>query len=168
MALVRGPFNITWGGNTLLNVEEISVDYEQDSEDYSTVQHQTYQVDGPIKASVTLTLLASDVPALAVVLPQYHVANGGTLSTGEKVSEANGAIDIKAAQCGTTPVYNDLDIVSCANPGHVFRLVNARTKLDSIEFDDKLRKVVVQFVGEPGSGEGNIQFFKNGTVAVVS
>ncbi len=168
MALVRGPFNITWGGNTLLNVEEISVDYEQDSEDYSTVQHQTYQVDGPIKSSVSLTLLASDVAALAVVLPQYHVANGGTLSTGEKVSEANGAIDIKAAQCGTTPVYNDLDIVSCANPGHVFRLVNARTKLDSIEFDDKLRKVVVQFVGEPGSGEGNIQFFKNGTVAVVS
>lgn len=42
MALVRGPFNITWGGNTLLNVEEISVDYEQDSEDYSTVQHQNF------------------------------------------------------------------------------------------------------------------------------
>ena len=168
MALVRGPFNITWGGNTLLNVEEISVDYEQDSEDYSTVQHQTFQVDGPIKSSVSLTLLASDVAALAVVLPQYHVANGGTLSTGERVSEANGAIDIKAAQCGTTPVYNDLDVVSCANPGHVFRLVNARTKLDSIEFDDKLRKVVVQFIGEPGAGEGNIQFFKYGTVAVVS
>ncbi len=168
MALVRGPFNITWGGNTLLNIEEISVDYEQDSEDYSTVQHQTFQVDGPIKSSVSLTLLASDVPALAVVLPQYHVANGGTLSTGETVSEANGAIDIKAAQCGTNPVYNDLDIVSCANPGHVFRLVNARTKLDSIEFDDKLRKVVVQFVGEPAQGEGNIQFFKYGTVAVVS
>lgn len=168
MALVRGPFNITWGGNTLLNIEEVSVDYEQDSEDYSTVQHQTFQVDGPIKASVTLTLLASDVPALAVVLPQYHVANGGTLSTGEKVSEANGAIDIKAAQCGTNPVYNDLDVVSCANPGHVFRLVNARTKLDSIEFDDKLRKIIVQFIGEPGPGEGNIQFFKDGTIAVVS
>ena len=168
MALVRGPFNITWGGNTLLNIEEVSVDFEQDSEDYSTVQHQTFQVDGPIKASVTLTLLASDVPALAVVLPQYHVANGGTLSTGEKVSEANGAIDIKAAQCGTNPVYNDLDVVSCANPGHVFRLVNARTKLDSIEFDDKLRKIIVQFIGEPGPGEGNIQFFKDGTIAVVS
>lgn len=168
MALVRGPFNITWGGNTLLNVEEISVDYEQDSEDYSTVQHQTFQVDGPIKSSVSLTLLASDVPSLAVVLPQYHVSNGGVLSTGETVSEANGAIDIKAAQCGTTPVYNDLDVVSCANPGHVFRLVNARTKLDSIEFDDKLRKVVVQFVGEPAAGEGNIQFFKDGTIATVS
>lgn len=168
MALVRGPFNITWGGNTLLNIEEISVDYEQDSEDYSTVQHQTYQVDGPIKSSVTLTLLASDVPALAVVLPQYHVANGGTLSTGETVSEANGAIDIKAAQCGTNPVYNDLDIISCANPGHVFRLVSARTKLDSIEFDDKIRKIMVQFVGEPAQGEGNIQFFKSGTIATVS
>jgi hypothetical protein len=168
MALVRGPFNISWGGNTLMNIEEISVDYEQDSEDYTTVQHQTYQVDGPIKSTVTLTLLASDVPALAVVLPQYHVANGGTMSTGERVNEANGAIDVIARDCGDTPIYNDLDIVSCANPGHVFRLVNARTKLDSLEFDDKIRKIMVQFIGEPASTDGNIQFFKAGTINVVS
>lgn len=166
--LVKGPFDLEWGGNTLTNVEEISVDFEQDSEDYSTVQHNTYQVDGPIKASVTLTFLASDVAALAVVLPQYHVANGGVLSTGETVSEANGAIDIKAAACGTNPVYNDLDIISCANPGHVARLVNARTKVDSIEFDDKLRKIMVQFVGEPAQGEASMQFFAEGTIAVVS
>ena len=168
MALVRGPFTITWGGNTLLDIEEISVDYAQDSEDYTTVQHQTYQVDGPIKASVTLSLLASDVPALAAVLPQYHVANGGVMSTGETVNEANGAIDVVAQDCGDNPVYNDLDIVSCANPGQVFRLVNARTKIDSIEFDDKLRKVMVQFVGEPAAGDGNVQFFKSGTIHVVS
>lgn len=166
--LVKGPFDLEWGGNTLTNVEEISVDFEQDSEDYSTVQHNTYQVDGPIKASVTLTFLASDVAALAVVLPQYHVANGGVLSTGETVSEANGAIDIKAAACGANPVYNDLDIVSCANPGQVARLVNARTKVDSIEFDDKLRKIMVQFVGEPAQGEASMQFFTEGTIAVVS
>ena len=67
MALVRGPFDIAWGGNTLVNIEEIEVEYEQDSEDYTTVQHQTFELDGPIKSTVTLTLLASDVPALSVV-----------------------------------------------------------------------------------------------------
>ena len=167
-ALVRGPFDIQWGGNTLLNIEEISVEYEQDSEDYTTVQHQTFQIDGAIKSTVTLTLLASDVAALAAVLPQYHVANGGVMSTGETVSNADGAIDVLALDCDQSPVYNDLDIISCANPGQVFRLVNARTKLDSIEFDDKILKVMVQFVGEPAQGDGNVQFFKEGTINVVS
>lgn len=168
MALVRGPFDIAWGGNTLVNIEEIEVEYEQDSEDYTTVQHQTFELDGPIKSTVTLTLLASDVPALSVVLPQYHVANGGVLSTGETVNEANGAIDVLALDCDDEPVYNDLDIISCANPGQVFRLVNARTKLDSIEFDDKIRKVMIKFIGEPAQGDGNVQFFKEGTINVVS
>lgn len=168
MALVRGPFDLKWGDNTLLNIEEISVDYEQDSEDYTTVQHQSIQLDGAIKASVTLTLLASDVAALSVVLPQYHVNNGGVMSTGETVNNAYGAIDVVALDCDQSPVYNDLDVISCANPGEVFRLVNARTKLDSIEFDDKVRKVMVQFVGEPAQGDGSVQFFKEGTINVVS
>ncbi len=166
--LVRGPWDITWGGNTLTHIEEVEVEYEQDSEDYTTVQHQTFELDGPIKSSLNLTLLATDVAALAAVLPQYHVANGEVLSTGETVNNADGAIDVAAASCDESPVYHDLDIVSCGNPGQVFRLVNARTKLDSIEFDDKIRKVVVRFLGEPASGEANVQFFKEGTIAVVS
>jgi hypothetical protein len=166
--LVRGPFDITWGGNTLSNIEEIEVEFEQDSEDYTTVQHQTYELDGPIKAGVTLTFLATDVPPLAAVLPQFHVANGEVMSTGETVSDAAGAIDVAAVSCDTAPVYNDLDIVSCGNPGQVFRLVNARTRIESIEFDDKIRKVMVKFIGEPGVGEANVQFFKEGTIAVVS
>lgn len=168
MAYVKGPFDITWGGNTLLNIEGIEVEYDQDSEDYTTVQHQTIQLDGPIKSTVNLTLLASDVAALAAVLPQFHVANGGIMSTGQTVNNAAGAIDVLALDCDQSPVYNNLDIVSCANPGEVFRLVNARTKLESVEFDDKIRKVVVQFIGEPAQGDGNIQFFKEGTVTVVS
>jgi hypothetical protein len=168
MALVRGPFDLTWGGNTLTNIEEISTEFEVDSEDYQTVQHQTFEIDGAIKANVTLTLLASDVPALAVVLPQFHVSNGGTLSTGETVNDAGGAIDVAAASCDEETVYNDLYISSCGNPSQVFRLVNARTRLDSVEFDDKLRKVMVKFIGEPGPGEGNIQFFKEGTVTGIS
>lgn len=168
MALVRGPFDIVWGGNTVQNIEEIEVEYEQDSEDYTTVQHQTYELDGPIKSTVTLTFLASDVAALAAVVPQYHVPNGGVMSTGETVNNADGAIDVVALDCDTSPVYNPLDIISCANPGQVFRLVNARTKLDSIEFDDKIRKVMIKFIGEPAQGDGNVQFFKEGTINVVS
>lgn len=168
MALVRGPFDIVWGGNTLANIEEIEVEHEQDSEEYSTVQHQTFELDGAMKSSVSLTLLASDIPALAVVLPQYHIANGGVMSTGETVSNADGAIDVSAASCDSNPVYNNLDIISCGNPGQVFRLVHSRTKLDSIEFDDKIRKIVVKFIGEPASGDANVQFFKEGSINVVS
>lgn len=168
MALVRGPYDLTWNGSTLSTIEEISVDYAQDSEDYTTVQHQTFELDGPIKASVTLTLLASDVAALRLVLPQYHVANGGTLSTGERVSEANGAIDVKALDCEDAVVYSDLDINACGSQSSVFRLVNARTRLDGVEFDDKVRKVMVKFIGEPAQTEATIQFFEENSIAVVS
>lgn len=168
MALVRGPYDLTWRGNTLATIEEIEVDYEQDSEDYTTVQHQTFELDGPMKATVTLTLLASDVAALSLVLPQYHVVNGGTLSTGERVTEANGAIDVKALDCDEAIVYGDLDINACGSQSSVFRLVNARTKLEGVEFDDKIRKVMVKFIGEPASNEATIQFFEENSIAVVS
>lgn len=168
MALVKGPFDVTWGANTLLDIESIDTEFDQSSDDYTTVQHQTYQVDGAIKATVTMTFLSTDVASLAAVLPQYHVANGGTMSTGEVVADTAGAIDVKAAACDESPTYNDLDIESCANPGQVYRLTNARTKIDSVEFDDKIRKVSVQFIGEPGSGDANIQFFKAGTLSIPS
>lgn len=168
MALVKGPFDISWGGNTLANIEEIDVDYDQDSEEYTTVQHNTYEVDGPIKAAVTITFLASDVAALSVALPQYHVQNGGVMSTGETVSEANGAIDLKALNCDAATVYHDLDINACGSQSQIFRLVNARTRLDSVEFDDKLRKVSVKFIGEPDQGEAIIQFFEENSINVVS
>lgn len=167
MALVKGPFNVSWGGNTLLNIEEVSVDYSQDSADYVTVQQQSFTVDGVMKASVTLTLLATDIAALAVVLPQFFVANGGVLSTGETVQQANGAIDLYT-DCTDAIIYNDLKVVGCGNPGQTLRLNNARSTVDSIEFDDKLRKVKVKFIGEPVTGEGVIQFYTDGTVHTIS
>lgn len=169
MALVKGPFDIEWGNNTLVDISDISLDYSQDSNEYTTVANQTYTVDAAIKASVTLTLLASDVAALAAVLPQYHVANGGVMSSGEHVTATEGAIDVKSASCDDEPVYNDLDIISCGNPGQVFRLKNARTKIDSMEFaDNAIRTVSVQFLGEPEQGVANLQFFKEGAITVVS
>lgn len=168
MALVTGPFDVKWGDVILTEISEMEVDYEQDSEDYTTVQHQTFEVDGPQKATAMLTFLASDTAALRHVLPQNFVANGGVMSTGETVSEANGAIDLTPSNCTTSKVYRDLDIISCGNPGQVFRLVNARTRVDSVSFDDKLRTVVVKFIGEPATDEASIQFFTEGTLNVVS
>lgn len=168
MAIVKGPFDITWRGSTLANIEEIAIDYNQDSDEYTTVQHNVFELDGPIKAGVTLTLLASDVPALRVVLPQYHVLNGGTLSTGEKVNEENGAIDLKALNCDAAQVYGDLEINACGVQSSVFRLVRARTRLEGIEFDDKVRKVMIKFVGEPLQGKASVQFFEENSIAVAS
>ena len=169
MALVRGPFDLRWGANTLVDVSEISLEYDQDSSDYTTVDNRRYTIDGAISASVTLTFLASDVASLAAVLPQYHVPTGGTLSSGEVVGGTDGAIDVVAASCDSDPVYNDLNIISCGTNGEVFRLKNARTKIDSMEFaDNAVRTVTVAFIGEPEAGVGNIQFFKENDITAVS
>jgi len=169
MALVKGPFDVKWGSNTLKDVSEISLDFSQDSNEYSTLDNRKITVDGAISSSVTITFLGSDVAALAAVLPQYHVANGGTLSSGETVTDEDGAIDVKAAACDAEQVYNDLDVTACGNPGQVFRLKNARTSIDSMEFaDNAIRTVSVIFRGEPDQGVANIQFFKEGAINTVS
>ena len=94
--------------------------------------------------------------------------NGGILSTGETVNNADGAIDVLPRDCDEDLLYNNLDIIACANPGQVFRLVNSRTKIEGVEFDNKLQKIMVKFVGEAEATEATIQFFAEGTVAVVS
>lgn len=168
MPLIKGPFDLSWRGNTIADVEEIDVEVEQDEEDYSTVQHSTYTLDGPIKANITLTLLKSDVATLRLVFPQYHVANGGQLSTGETVNEQNGAIDWVALNCDDSTYYGNLDINACGTQSQVLRLVNARTRIDGIDIDDKVLKVMVKFLGEPDQGEGAIQFFEENSISVVS
>lgn len=168
MPLRKGPFDILWNGNTLADIESVDVAVDQDTEDHTTLDGRSYTFDGAITSNVTLKLLRSDIPSLAVVLPQYFVANGGTLSTGETVQQANGAIDVVAASCDESPVYGDLDIVSCGNPGQVFRLVNARTKIAAVDFDAFVGTVDVQFIGEPAQGEANVQFFTEGTIQTIS
>ena len=166
--LVRGPFNLKWGDNVIADVEEIDVSHEISSDDVETVQGRTIEVDGPFKATAILTLLASDIAALAAVLPQHFVPNGEVLSTGETVDHAEGAIDVVPRDCDEDLLFNNLDITSCANPGTVFRLVNARTKIENIEFDNKLQRIMVKFVGEAEADQATVQFFKEGTVQVVS
>lgn len=168
MSLVRGPFSIKWGDNTITDVEEVSIDHEVTSDEFTTVQGTTLEIDGAYKVSATLTLLASDIPALSALLPQYFVANGGVMSTGETVNNAAGAIDIKAASCDDSIVYNNLDITSCGNPGQVLRIVNARTRIEGIELDNVIKKVQIKFIGEAASDEATVQIFKSGTISVVS
>jgi len=168
MAIVRGPFDIKWGDNVISDVEELNVEHSIDSEEFETIQGKSIELDGVYKVSATLTLLASDIPALAVLLPQYFAANGSVLSTGETVNNANGAIDIKAASCDESIVYNNLDIISCGNPSNVLRIVNARTKIEGIEIDNKIQKVMIKFVGASATDEATMQLFIQGTINVVS
>lgn len=161
--IVKGPFDVTWGANTLADVEEVEIDYEQESEDYTTLAHRTYEVDGPIKVSASIVLLSSDIPSLGAVLPQMFVAQGGTMSTGEEVDSSVGAIDV-VANCESN-TYNDLEIESCGNPGQVLRLVNTRTKIDSIEQDAMVRKYTIKFVGESPQGQAPVQEFLRGGIS---
>ena len=156
--LVKGPFSIQWGSNPILDVSELGFNYDVATNDYETIQGTTYTVEGAITASVEVTLLASDVASLATIFPQYYVPKGGTLSTGEQVTGADGAIDIKAAACDSSSSNYNLEITSCN--GEVTRLVNARTSLSGVDFaDNSVRTVTVTFRGEPESGQGIIQFF---------
>lgn len=159
--LVKGPFSIKWGVNPILDVTELTFNYDVASNDYETVQGTTYTVDGAITASVELTLLKSDVAALATIFPQYHVKQGEKLSTGETVKSEGGAIDIVAASCDTTDTSYNLDIISCA--GDITRLVNAKTSLSGVDIaDNSVRTVTVTFRGEPkeidGVTSGLVQF----------
>jgi len=165
--LVKGPFVVKWGANTLTNVQDYSFDYSVDSNDYTTLDGRKTTLEGAVSASVSVQLLRSDIASLAVVLPQYFIAQGATMSTGETVSDAGGAIDIIAASCNTTPVYNHLDIISCGSNATVLRLVNARTVIDSIDLQDStVLTFTVKFVGEPAAGTGSVQVFSSATDSI--
>lgn len=166
--LIRGPFILKWGDNIIHDIEEIEIEHEITSDDFETLEGKTYEIDGPYKASATLTLLASDIPTLAVLLPQHFVPNGDEMSTGETVNNADGAIDVAPHECSADLIYNNLDIISCANPANVLRIVNARTKLEGFDIDNKIQKVMIKFVGESAADEATVQLFRQGTINVVS
>lgn len=168
MAIIKGPFNLRWGDSELQDIEEIEVEHEVATEDVESVQGKMIELDGAYKVSVTLTLLETDIAALALVLPQHHVLNGGVLSTGETVNNAQGAIDVVPGSCDAVEITKNLDIISCENPSNVMRIVNARSKFEGIEVDSMLRKVLVKFIGQSEATEATVQFFKSGTISVVS
>lgn len=168
MALVRGPFDVEWGDVVLAGVEEISVDYNVETNDVTTVQGNTYTITGAHKASASLTFLETDVAVLRYILPQYWKPNGAQLSSGEVVSDTNGAIDVLPGGCTTSTQKYGLIITSCGNPGQVFRILATRTDIEDVTFEDGLRRVVVTFIGEPDASLATIQFFKEGALGNVS
>lgn len=168
MPIVKGPHTIDFGAEEVLKVEEIDVAIEQDTNDYDTVQGVKYTVDTTMSSIVTLTLLNTDVTSLKVVLPQYFVASSGTLSTGETVSDAQGAIDVVPAGCYAVGNLKHLKITSCDETGaeHVLRIPDVSTRIDTVEIDGPgARKVLVQFRAE---GTTMAQFFDSGAVISVS
>lgn len=168
MTLVKGPHVIDFGADEVLKVEEIDVAIETDSNDYDTVQGVKYTVDTTMSSVVTLTLLNTDVTSLRVVLPQYFVANSETLSTGEVVNDAQGAIDVIPTGCVSIANLKHLTITSCDETGaqHVMRVPDVSTRIDSVEIDGPgARKVMIQFRAE---GTTMAQFFDSGAVTSIS
>lgn len=165
--LIRGPFSIQWGQNIIADVEELNIEHEIASDEVETIQGKTYELDGAYKVSCVLTLLASDIPALAVLLPQHFKANGETLSTGQTVTDADGAIDLVAGNDANV-VKANLDIMSAANPATICRITEARTKIEGVEIDNKIQKVMIKFVGEAGADEATMQFFKENGITPTS
>jgi len=160
MALVKGPFTFKWGANSVSNVSEMSVDYSIDSSDTTTLDGNRYSTQTSQGVTVTLTLLDNDIASLATLLPQYYVANAGVLSTGQTVAQG-GAIDVKAAACTVSDVYNQLDVYACGTNAQVLRIPRCRTQIDSIDIADGLRTVTVAFVGEPLAGQATVQFLRD-------
>jgi hypothetical protein len=93
------------------------------------------------------------------------VANGGTLSTGEVVSDTNGAIDIVP---GTTGSVRDLIVVSADNPGQVIRFNDTLSEISGVETTTTIRKIKVKFTVQPSQGQALMQFFKEGAIAGIS
>lgn len=154
--IVRGPFTLTWNGNTLEDIEAVDIEYDTNSEDYEANSGLTYEIFKSIKATIRLTFLSTDIEAIKAVLPQHFVAEGGQLGDGNFVIDTRGAIDIKADDCDTDPIYSDLEIVNCGSPEERFKLLHARTVVDGFEIG-KIRKIVVKFIGEPQAGGSLIQ-----------
>lgn len=168
MSLNKGPYSVIWGDNTIRDVETIDFGIDIETEDYNTVQGNSYEVEGATKVGATITLLSTDIPSLSLILPQYWVPNGGQMSTGETVNNAEGAMDFARGGCDDAIIYDPFDIISCGNPATVTRMVNARTRLENIEFEGLLQKVLVRVIGEPSTGDGYVQIFKQNTINTVS
>jgi len=43
MSRIKGPYELDWGNNTLTDIGELDVDYDQDTEEYSTLQHNRFE-----------------------------------------------------------------------------------------------------------------------------
>lgn len=162
--IIRGPFTLKFGPNaTLADIETLKFDYTVDNTDVATVQGKKRRLFGSHLVSVTATFLESDVTSLAQVLPQYFVANGGVLSTGETVTSTAGAIDIVPG--GTASTQADL-IITNTGSSQVLRVIGCITEIAGVSVDDKVETIDVEFTGQ--SDLATMQLFAGGAISVIS
>lgn len=164
--IIKGPFDFKLGANVLADIESVKFDYKVETDDKKTVQGHTRRVYGTHMVTVTATFLYSDIASLAVVLPQYFVANGGVLSSGETVTDPVGAIDVVPGGCAAGATKTDLIITSCGTGGEVLRVMSCVTEIAGISIDEKDRTVDVEFTGQ--SDKATIQMFGKTAISVIS
>ena len=166
MPIVKGPFTVKWGENVLKDVEEVDVSFEQESNDYTTIDGRTTKVFGAISASATITLLSSDVKSLSILLPQFTKTEDDEMSTGEIVAKDAVALDVLAGDCTVAqPEAADLDIIACGNPAEVFRIKETRTSISEFSLENnQVRTIQITFTGEPVQGHAAVQAFIDGTL----
>ena len=165
MALVKGPFKLTWGSNELQDLESVDLSFDQESNDYTTVDGRTITLKGAISASATITLLASDAASLSLILPQFAKAAGQSMSSGETVASGKAALDILAGDCTSEADKYDLDIESCGNPGEILRIKACSTSISGMDLENnQVRTVEVTFTGEPAQGIAAVQAFEKGAL----
>lgn len=166
MALVKGPFDIKWGANVLKDVESIDLSFNNESNEYTTIQGNRYTIRGAISASAELTFLGSDTESLAAILPQFVKTAGEEMSSGETVATDGVALDVIAANCTQTlPEPLDLDIISCENPAEVLRIKATETSISGFDLpDNMLRTITVTFTGAVPQGIAAVQMFKQGAL----
>lgn len=153
---VRGPFNVKWGDTTIEDIESLDIEYDVTREEYESNAGNIYELERGIKSAVRLTLLATDLDSLKVLLPQYFVATGGELADGSYVVDERGAIDILPGDCDVEDEYHDLLITACGDPGEIFKLMHARSTIERFEIG-KIRKVVIKLIGEPEPSQSVVQ-----------
>ena len=153
-----GPYKVRFGSIEFEDVTEISWDYSADNNEQTMIDGRTKTIPTTTKASVSLTLYATDIQTLSLVFPQFAVPAGGTMSTGEKATTP--AFDARAmSACGAVALEDDLEIIGCKL---TTRLVNARATISSISYEDNVtQNIELTFTGQPSAGEAVFQMFDN-------
>lgn len=173
--LVTGPWRVAFvdkvtGEETeVWGIEEASFSYDVDTTDYEDIHGVKVSVPGTHSVSVELTLNRTDIPTLALFLPQYFVPQGGTMSTGETVDCPEGAIDIVPGGCEAVKVFRDVIFRSCTTPAEIQRMNNVRTEHTGKEYDGAgARKITVTLFGEPEPGTALVQYYRDGCLVPAS
>ena len=169
-AVTRGSWAVYWGANNIGTYapEEATIELNPEQEEYSAITGENIYGAKLYKPAVTLMMLKTDVASLKVMLPQYTVADNGTLSTGETVTGDNGAVDVVQGGCTTTVTPTDLVFISCGAPGVEVRLPDMVPNLEEVTLDQNIMKVSIIFTAQHAATIAQLQFLDEGGTTIVS